>query len=142
MDAPLLHPLSDLYDDDRKPVKLLDENGAIVQLPYDLTVPFARMVARRGFDRLKRFTTSGESFRLNPAGGQPSAVNAVAFDIVSTQRTAAAEGECISVLEEILSEFPGMGDGWEFQVNHALGECQSFDLKRLHLQRLTTPIRS
>jgi translation initiation factor 2-alpha kinase 4 len=41
----------------KKPVLLLDTAGTVVQLPYDLTIPFARHVARlKNVSRLKRYT--------------------------------------------------------------------------------------
>jgi hypothetical protein len=58
LSSPLLLPASDLYEDGyRKPVRLLDAEGTLVQLPFDLNVPFVRQVARDpGLSRLKRWT--------------------------------------------------------------------------------------
>lgn len=53
--APLLLPRADVYSNERKPVQLLDKTGKVVHLPYDLTVPFARIIARSDHQRLKRY---------------------------------------------------------------------------------------
>jgi translation initiation factor 2-alpha kinase 4 len=52
---------------------LLDRSGALVTLPYDLTVAFARYVARQGVASMRRFDIS-RVFRADRTGGQPQAV--------------------------------------------------------------------
>jgi translation initiation factor 2-alpha kinase 4 len=56
-------------------VDLLDSTGIVVQLPYDLTFPFARYISRLKFGTgvLKRHAL-GRAFRSNSAGGQPRAI--------------------------------------------------------------------
>lgn len=54
------------------------------------------------------------------AGGQPRSVLEVDFDIVSPEKTSAAEGEVFSVLEEILDEIPQLSsDSYVIQINHS-----------------------
>jgi translation initiation factor 2-alpha kinase 4 len=56
-------------------VDVLDKSGIVVQLPYDLTFPFARFISRLKFGTgvLKRHTL-GQVFRSNSAGGQPRSI--------------------------------------------------------------------
>lgn len=80
---PLLLPPNELYDDEAKVVQLLDKSGKLVLLPFDLTVPFARVCARSNLLRFKRFDIA-DVYRENVlAGGQPRAVLAASYDIVS-----------------------------------------------------------
>ncbi|GAA5903646.1 hypothetical protein JCM6882_003009 [Rhodosporidiobolus microsporus] len=109
MDSPLLSPHSNIYAA-RKPVRLLDTDGTIVCLPFQLNIPFCRMIARdTSMTRLKRWTIA-PVFRPSSVGGQPRAVLNAAFDIVSDAVMPAMEAECIFVIEEILAAFPLNGE--------------------------------
>ncbi|KAJ3283638.1 hypothetical protein HK104_010287 [Borealophlyctis nickersoniae] len=105
--APLLIPKSDLYEaSSKRPVELLDSAGTLVQLPYDLTVPFARLIARGNYPSLhlplKRFSID-RVYRCNVAGGQPRSVLECDFDIVTSQlANMCPEAEVIKVVFEIL----------------------------------------
>ncbi|GAA5862450.1 hypothetical protein JCM3774_002522 [Rhodotorula dairenensis] len=108
IDSPLLMPHSQVHAA-RKPVKLLDADGTVVCLPFQLNIPFCRMVARdTSLTRLKRWTIA-PIFRPAPAGGQPRAVLNAAFDIVSDAVMPAMEAECLYVVEEVLGAFPLTG---------------------------------
>ncbi|GAA5975630.1 hypothetical protein JCM11641_003551 [Rhodosporidiobolus odoratus] len=121
MDSPLLMPHSQVYAA-RKPVRLLDTDGTIVCLPFQLNIPFCRMVARdTSMTRLKRWTIA-PVFRPSPVGGQPRAVLNAAFDIVSDAVMPAMEAECIFVIEEILAAFPLTG-----QPIHILNHSKVLD---------------
>ncbi|KAM0786774.1 hypothetical protein ACM66B_002209 [Microbotryomycetes sp. NB124-2] len=116
LDSPLLMPLSEVYAS-RKPVKLLDSDGTIACLPFQLNIPFCRMVARdTSLTRMKRWTIA-PVYRLAPAGGQPRAVLNASFDIVSDVVTPAAEAECIYVVDEIMTTFPMPGQAVHY-LNH------------------------
>lgn len=113
-DSPLLLPKS---DDTRKLVQLLDADGNVVSLQYDTVGAFARMVARdSSLTRLKRFSLQ-PVFRENPAGGQPVAIPAASFDIVSSSVTLAAEAEIIQLADECVAELPLSSD-FEHVLNH------------------------
>ncbi|GAA6036515.1 hypothetical protein JCM8097_003543 [Rhodosporidiobolus ruineniae] len=117
MDSPLLMPNSQVYAS-RKPVRLLDTDGTIVCLPFQLNIPFCRMIARdTSLTRLKRWTIA-PVFRPSQAGGQPRAVLNAAFDIVSDAHMPAMEAESIFVIEEILNAFPLSGQPAHF-LNHS-----------------------
>ncbi|KAK4057521.1 eukaryotic translation initiation factor 2-alpha kinase [Microbotryomycetes sp. JL221] len=116
LDSPLLMPSSEVYAS-RKPVKLLDSDGTIACLPFQLNIPFCRMVARdTSLTRMKRWTIA-PVYRLAPAGGQPRAVLNAAFDIVSDAVTPAAEAESIYVVDEIMGAFPLPGETVHY-LNH------------------------
>ncbi|KAI9098889.1 kinase-like domain-containing protein [Phlyctochytrium arcticum] len=125
--APLLMPKSDLYDPPslKKPVELLDSSGNIVHLPYDLTAPFARLVARCsqtiGPLPLKRFTIE-PVYRCNTVGGQPRSVLECDFDIVTTHLSnMCPEAEVIKVVMELLECVATRGAHpaqLEIRINH------------------------
>lgn len=119
MDSPLLMPVSDIYaSPSRKPVKLLDGDGTVAFLPYQLNIPLCRMVARDPtLSRLKRWTIA-PVFRMPTAGGQPRASLNAAFDIVSDANTPATEAECLCIVEEIMAAFPFDGETVHY-LNHA-----------------------
>lgn len=118
MHPPLLLPPNELYDDETHAVQLLDRTGKVVLLPIDLTLPFARVCARSGHQRLKRFDIA-DVYRENLlAGAQPRAVPAASYDIVSPEADPAAEAELLAVVDELLS-LPGVAaDAWEVQLSH------------------------
>ncbi|KAI1316493.1 hypothetical protein EDD11_009906 [Mortierella claussenii] len=118
--TPLLTPKSDLHDSDKKSVALMDSTGGLVQLPYDLTMPFARFICRNGITQLKRFCF-GRAYRENTVGGQPQVVYEVDFDIVhNTHNLMVTDAELIKVVDELLEEFPPFKatNGVFFLINH------------------------
>ncbi|CAZ82886.1 unnamed protein product [Tuber melanosporum] len=116
---PLLLPRSKLYN--RDVAQLLDQSGTVVQLPYDLTLPHARSLARQETLSPKTFTF-GTVYRDNPAGGQPRSHGEVDFDIISydSHDLALKEAEVIKVIDEILDAFPSLRKAQMcFHINHA-----------------------
>lgn len=68
MDSPLLMPYSTVFGT-RTPFRLLDNEGTVVCLPFQLNIPFCRMVARdASLTRLKRWTIA-PIYRISPSGG-------------------------------------------------------------------------
>jgi len=131
--TPLLTPKSDLHDSDKKSVALMDSTGGLVQLPYDLTMPFARYISRNSITNLKRFCF-GRVYRENMVGGQPMIVHEVDFDIVhNTQNLMVPDAEMIKVVDEILEEFPPFKSthGVFFLLNHTVIVEAIFDSCRI-----------
>ncbi|KAF8983829.1 hypothetical protein BGZ46_009397 [Entomortierella lignicola] len=131
--TPLLTPKSDLHDNDKKSVALMDSTGGLVQLPYDLTMPFARFICRNGITQLKRFCF-GRVYRENTVGGQPQIVYEVDFDIVSnTHNLMVTDAEVIKVVDEILEDFPPFkaSNGVFFLINHSTVVEAIFDNCRI-----------
>ncbi|KAG4084045.1 Serine/threonine-protein kinase [Neocallimastix lanati (nom. inval.)] len=103
--TPLLMPRIPIHDF-KQAVYLMDSGGGIVELPYDLTVPFARYISRNNVSFLKKYTF-GHVYRQNIVGGQPRFVREVDFDIVHTIPCPKMtyDAEVIKVVIEILNEF-------------------------------------
>lgn len=116
---PLLLPRSKLYS--RDVVQLLDSSGALVQLPYDFTLPHARSLARQETPSPKTFTF-GTVYRENIAGGQPRSHGEVDFDIISYDSLdlALKEAEVVKVVDEIVDAFPSLRTAQMcYHINHA-----------------------
>ncbi|GAB5588590.1 eukaryotic translation initiation factor 2-alpha kinase [Umbelopsis nana] len=120
--VPLLMPKNDLYESGwRNPVHLMDSQGALNQLPFDLTAPFARYISRKkNFPEIKRYSFD-RVYRENPSGGQPEAVLEVDFDIVHRETTAMVpDAEIIKIVDEVLEDLPPYKNGaFYFIINHA-----------------------
>ncbi|KAI0167015.1 serine/threonine-protein kinase gcn2 [Hypoxylon sp. FL1284] len=106
-----LYPRSAHYSPKQNVVHLLDQSGSVVQLPYDLMLGKARVLARHASDSLVRKSfTFGNVYRDRQNGGQPLMIGEVDFDIVSTDTLdlALKEAEVIKVLDEIIDTFPSL----------------------------------
>ena len=114
-------------------VQLLDTNGTLVQLPYDLTLPHARAIAKHE-PAVQRSFAFGPVFRDRQVGGQPQSFGEVDFDIVSTDSLdlALKEAEVIKVLDEITCCFPSLeGTQMCFHINHSDILSLIFDFCRI-----------
>lgn len=104
-------------------VKLLDSSGTVLQLPFDLTMGHARMLARQsGTQAVQRTFTFGTIFRDRQDTGQPQSFGEVDFDIVTTDTLdlALKEAEVIKVLDEIVGTFPSVSSSQMcFHVGHS-----------------------
>lgn len=104
-------------------VQLLNQNGTIVQLPFDLMMGHARSLARvTNSPVVQRSYTFGHVFRDRHDGGQPMMFGEVDFDIVTTDTLdlALKEAEVIKVLDEIVTSFPTTSSTpMCFQVGHS-----------------------
>ncbi|KAJ3358715.1 hypothetical protein GGF32_010055 [Allomyces javanicus] len=144
--APLLAPTNEMYAGKRM-AQFVDAHGQLVMLPFDLTVPFARWVARNPVQTLTRRFAWGNVYRENGLGGQPRAVLETDFDIVApaprrgvdgTAKNGTAtdpvvvalradqlamEAEVIYVTTQVLDAFPPLRQrplGYHLVVNHTL----------------------
>ncbi|KAH8821648.1 anticodon binding domain of tRNAs-domain-containing protein [Xylogone sp. PMI_703] len=102
-------------------VQLLDPNGTLVQLPYDLTLPHARVIAKHE-PLVQRSFAFGNVYRDRHDGGQPQTFGEVDFDIVSTNSLdlALKEAETIKVLDEIVTTIPSLASAQMcFHLNHS-----------------------
>lgn len=101
-----------------KPVKLMDQSGHIVTLPYDLRFSFARFVARSGIGMRKRFAIE-KVYRMKDVG-HPKEITECAFDIVTRSAaglTAAAETLC--VISEVINSFDVLKERrYVIKLNH------------------------
>jgi translation initiation factor 2-alpha kinase 4 len=90
-------------------VRLLDVSGTMVQLPHDLTLPMARLIARQGNVAEKSFMLS-TVYRNAQRGVAPRSVREADFDIVctTTKDLTLHEAEVIKVLDEVTDIFPSL----------------------------------
>lgn len=103
-----LFPRSDHYNE-ASVVQLLDASGTLVQLPHDLTLPHARLVAKQNHVAEKSFTF-GMVYRPNLMGTAPRSNREMDFDIVSHtgKDLVLQEAEVIKVMDEVLESFPSL----------------------------------
>lgn len=114
-------------------VQLLDSTGTLLQLPYDLTTPHARAIAKHEPAVLRSFAF-GSVFRDKHNGASPQTVGEVDFDIVSSDSLdlALKEAEVIKVLDEIVTCFPTLSTGkFCFELNHSDLLALIFDFCRI-----------
>ncbi|KAI1500944.1 anticodon binding domain of tRNAs-domain-containing protein [Biscogniauxia marginata] len=131
-----LYPRSSHYSTDQSIVKMLDRNGTIVQLPFDLMLGNARVLAKQTKPPgVRRSYTFGNVYRDNQNGGQPLTIGEVDFDIVSTDSLdlALREAEVIKVLDEIIDTFPSTSQMC-FHIGHSDLLQLIFDLCNVDLR--------
>ncbi|KAK5993640.1 Serine/threonine-protein kinase ppk28-like protein [Cladobotryum mycophilum] len=116
-----IYPKSSHYVDNV--VQVLDSNGTVLQLPYDLTMGNARMLAKRSAGPvLQRTFSFGHIFRDKGDTGQPLMFSEVDFDIVTvdTLDLALKEAEVLKVLDEIIYAFPSLSSTQMcFHIGHS-----------------------
>lgn len=107
-------------------VRMLDASGTLVQLPYDLTLPNAKMIAN-AVPTIEKTFTIDRVFRESPGGGAPHSSLEADFDIVSSddQYSILKEAEAIKALDEVVDTFPSLSSSQMcFHLNHSnLLEC-------------------
>lgn len=90
---------------------VLDQNGTVLQMPFDLTMGHARMLAKQtNGPVIHRSFAFGNVFRDRQDTGQPQMFGEVDFDIVTTDvlDLALKEAEVIKVLDEVIETFPSL----------------------------------
>ena len=116
-----LYPKATHYGDNV--VQLLDQNGTVLQLPYDLTMGHARTMAKQaGAPVVPRTFTFGTVYRDKQDTGQPLMFGEVDFDIVTvdTLDLALKEAEVLKVLDEIIQTFPSLSSSSMcFHIGHS-----------------------
>ncbi|VDB92332.1 unnamed protein product [Peniophora sp. CBMAI 1063] len=120
VEPPLLAPFLD-SDDAEHRATFIDRHGEIVALPNDALMPFARLAARAGLNRIKRFHI-GDVYRPAPVAGHPITSKAATFDIIAHDVASGANvsvAECIIVANEILDVFPGLSALYEIRISHS-----------------------
>ncbi len=116
---PLFFPRSNYYSSNV--VQLLDSSGTLLQLPYDLTLPNARVIARQPPSSTKTYTF-GNVYRETFTGGSPKEFGEVHFDLVSDDSLdmALKEAEVIKVMDEVIDGFPALHSAqFCFHLNHS-----------------------
>jgi translation initiation factor 2-alpha kinase 4 len=116
-----IYPRSSQYGENV--VQVVDPNGTVLQLPFDLTMGNARMIAKHSSGPLlQRSFCFGNVYRDRLDTGQPYIFGEVDFDIVTadTLDLALKEAEVLKVLDEIIQAFPSLANAQLcFQVGHS-----------------------
>lgn len=104
-------------------VQLLDASGNLLQLPYDLTLPHARQVARHPSE-LRCTFAFGNAYRDLFDGGPPRVSEEVDFDITDNggaDEQAMNDAEILKVMDEVASEMPlfATSVSMSFHINHS-----------------------
>jgi translation initiation factor 2-alpha kinase 4 len=99
---------------------LLDDSGILLTLPYDLTLPFARYIARNKITNLRRYNVS-RVYRKQHGGGKPRELYECDFDIVSPKSSSSAlnivnEAEVLKVITEVMDHWPAQLGSYYIRV--------------------------
>ncbi|GAB1736813.1 hypothetical protein NU219Hw_g8841t1 [Hortaea werneckii] len=118
---PTIFPRSSYYTNTNV-VQLLDASGSLVQLPYDLTLPHARELAKTA-PGVKRSYTFGQAFRDAFTGGPPKASDEVDFDIATLGHyddPAFDDAEILKVMDDVACQLPifAVAANITFHINH------------------------
>ena len=119
-DNPALFPYHSYYAFDDV-VKFLNPSGKVMQLPYDLILPNAMLLAQQVRNERRTFVFDNV-YRANRFADEPKIFGEVNFDIVSTggMNLALSEAETIKVLDRILDGFSHLSSlQMCYHVNHS-----------------------
>jgi eukaryotic translation initiation factor 2-alpha kinase 4 len=111
----------------------LDRQGELVVLPKQLVPSFARVAAKKGIERIKRFHI-GNTYRTSPngVGGHPKILKAAIFDVITSDpTTGVSEAETVAIVSEIIDIFPGLNAStYDIHISHTKGmeTCTLADL--------------
>jgi translation initiation factor 2-alpha kinase 4 len=107
-----IFPKNPLYDSNYALYQILDRSGAVLQLPYDLTLPFARLLARTKIKahKIYRIDCVYRSNENDESAG-PLKFKEIDFDIVTNANDPVDylpfyDAECIRVGSEVVNIFP------------------------------------
>ena len=119
-DSPALFPYHPCYPS-ADVVRFLSPKGTIMQLPYDLILPNAMLMARHSRPERKTFIFDNV-YRVDRSLDQPKIYGEVNFDIVSQNslNLALHEAEVLKVIDEILDAFPSFASVQMcYHINHS-----------------------
>uniref|UniRef100_A0AC35UAT9 Histidine--tRNA ligase n=1 Tax=Rhabditophanes sp. KR3021 TaxID=114890 RepID=A0AC35UAT9_9BILA len=97
---------------------LKDEGGERASLRYDLTVPFARFLAQRKVNTIKKYQIANVYRRDQPymTKGRYREFAQCDFDIAGAYVSMSCEAECVLIIDEVLSQL-ALGT-YEIRTNH------------------------
>ncbi|KAL9100170.1 MAG: hypothetical protein Q9163_004420 [Psora crenata] len=119
-DNPAVFPLHPCYATSDV-VRMLDPSGNILQLPYDLILPNAILLARSPRQVPKTFAF-GDVYRPDPRKHDPNIFGEADFDIVrtNTSNLALDEAEVLKIVDEVLDVFPNLSNTpMCYHLNHS-----------------------
>ncbi|KAJ7596327.1 kinase-like domain-containing protein [Mycena floridula] len=120
MEPSLLMPKFN-FEELKNHAMFIDRYGDLVTLPNNLIALFARLAARAGHNRIKRYHIK-DIFRPNHVAGHPKGQKAAVFDIISPDIQAggiAAAAELVAVANRILESFPNLAENYDIHMSHS-----------------------
>ncbi|KAK5680843.1 eukaryotic translation initiation factor 2-alpha kinase [Elasticomyces elasticus] len=123
-------------------VQLLDASGNLLQMPYDLTLPHARQLAKQP-QPVKRTFTFGSAYRDAFTGGAPKVSDEVDFDVAqvgSGEDPALDDAEVLKVMDEVVSAMPSFSTSSStcIHLNHTVMLDAILDLCRIPVAQQAT----
>ena len=118
--TPLLVPRTKMFEQLDLGVSVMDHSGALVTLPFDLRLPFARYIARNNLIHMKRFDIGCVFRKERILGAHPKELYDCVFDIVTnTPENLVPDAEVLLSVAEIIREFPSVSSrNYYIRVNH------------------------
>lgn len=121
-DSPALFPYNPCYPPSEV-LRVLSPSGKILQLPYDLVLPNAMLLARGVRIGQKRTFVFDNVYRTDSTKDRPSIFGEANFDIISEdgfENLVIHEAEVIKALDEIIDAFPNLASAHMcYHVNHS-----------------------
>ncbi|XP_039598215.1 eIF-2-alpha kinase GCN2 [Polypterus senegalus] len=120
LQTPLLMPKNKKLYEGSDIACFMDHSGMLVNLPYDLRIPFARFVARNHITNIKRYCIERVFRPRKIDRSHPRELLECAFDIVtSTTNSLLPDAETIYTISEIIQEFPVLQErNYSIYLNH------------------------
>ena len=119
-DSPALFPYNPLYPSEDV-VQFVNPNGKVMQLPYDLILPNAILLAQHQRPEHKTFIFDNV-YRVDQGRDQPKIFGEANFDIVlgSSLNLAVGEAETLKVVDDVLDAFPTLSSVQMcYHINHS-----------------------
>lgn len=125
---PYLFPKSPFYNEDGV-FEVLSKSGNVLQLPYDLTFPLARLLSKRQTSLFKVFRYQNVYRSASLVQGiQPQGYGEIDFDIITNNYKdadlALYEAETIKVVDEIIDIFPIFERN---DISYVINHCDIID---------------
>ena len=137
-DGPALFPYHPCYPSSEV-LRFLSPSGKVFQLPYDLVLPNAMLLARAVSKGERRSFVFDNVYRIDAAKDQPRIFGEANFDIMSgagSENLAIHEAETIKCLDEVIDMFPNLASAHMcYHINHSylldsiLGFCEIQQIK-------------
>ena len=120
-DSPALIPFHACYSSNDV-FRLLHTNGKIYQLPYDLILPHAMLLARKSHSNPRRTFVFDNVYRAAALQDKPDIFGETNFDIITQDQDNLRldEAETVKTLDEILDTFPNLASAQMcYHLNHS-----------------------
>ncbi|XP_078490106.1 eIF-2-alpha kinase GCN2 [Ciona intestinalis] len=122
VNPPLLLPKCGSENDANEAAVLIGVGGTVVSLPYILRIPLARFILCKGITNIKTYAIEKVFRARKYARSRPKELWECSFDIITPSVGGLApDAEVISIVSEIISQFPSLSSQkYEVRINHLL----------------------